>query len=131
MKIKHALLIVITTLLVSGCAVRTGLLVEVSDGTKPLMGEAVATVVSGTFEVTNLEGYSCTGTYNQWTQSPMLKTNVSCSDGRHGEVMVMRTGPNLMNGSGEGVLNDGTKFRVLMGDMVHYRNTQGVWEKAK
>lgn len=117
--------------MLTGCAVRTGLLVEVSDGTKPLMGEAVATVVSGTFQVSNLEGYICNGSYNQWTQSPILKTKVSCSDGRYGEVMVMRTGPDLMNGSGEGVLNDGTKFRVLMGDMVHYRNTQGVWEKAK
>lgn len=95
------------------------------------MGEAVATVVSGTFHVSNLEGYTCDGKYNQWTQSSMLKTQVSCSDGRYGEVMVMRTGPNLMNGSGEGLLNDGTKFKVLIGDMVHYRNAQGIWEKTK
>ena len=61
----------------------------------------------------------------------MLKTKVSCSDGRYGEVMVMRTGPNLMNGSGEGVLNDGTKFKVLMGDAIHYRNAQDIWEKGK
>jgi hypothetical protein len=35
-----------------------------------------------------------------------------------------------MNGSGVGKLNDGTKMRILMGDMVHYRNAQGVWDKA-
>ncbi|MBU2590578.1 MAG: hypothetical protein ABIJ24_03485 [Nitrospinota bacterium] len=131
MKLKKTIIFIFVSFMLTGCAARTGLLVEVSDGTKPLMGEAVATVVSGTFQVSNLEGYTCNGSYNQWTKSPILKTKVSCSDGRFGEVMVMRTGPNFMNGSGEGVLNDGTKFRVLMGDMVHYRNTQGVWEKAK
>src|SRR5690554_4524466 len=104
---KSALLLFCTILSASGCAVRTGLLVDVSDIRKPLMGEAVATAVSGTFHVSNLDGYTCDGKYNQWTQSPILKTKVSCSDGRHGEVMVMRTGVNLMNGSGEGVLNDG------------------------
>jgi hypothetical protein len=36
-----------------------------------------------------------------------------------------------MNGSGEGRLNDGTAFRVLLGEMAHYRDAMGVWEKAK
>jgi hypothetical protein len=127
----HPLFLAFAFFTLPGCAVRTGLLVEVPGVGEPLMGEAVATVVSGTFHVSNLEGYTCDGKYNQWTQSSMLKTQVSCSDGRYGEVMVMRTGPNLMNGSGEGLLNDGTKFKVLIGDMVHYRNAQGIWEKTK
>lgn len=116
---------------ITGCSVRTGILVEVSDGTKPLMGEAVASMSSGVFEASNMEGFTCNGTYDQWSQSRMLKTKVTCNDGRYGEVVLLRTGPNLMNGSGEGKLNDGTLFRVLLGDMVHYRDAQGVWEKAK
>lgn len=128
---KVQLLLAAAAILLSGCAVRTGILVEVSDGTKPLMGEAVATMASGTFQASNLDGLVCDGTYDQWSQSRTLKTKVQCNDGRYGEVVVLRTGPNLMNGSGEGRLNDGTVFRVLLGDMVHYRNAQGVWEKAK
>ncbi len=115
----------------SGCSVSTGLLVDVADVEKPLMGEAVATLASGRFTVSNVDGYVCEGTYDQFTQSPMLQTDVTCSDGRHGKVMVMRTGPNLINGSGEGVLNDGTKFKVLMGEAIHHRDSQGIWEKVK
>lgn len=115
----------------SGCSVRTGLLVDVADVEKPLMGEAVASLSSGRFTVSNMDGYVCEGTYDQFTQSPMLQTDVSCSDGRHGKVMVMRTGPNLINGSGEGVLDDGTKFKVLMGEAIHHRDSQGIWEKVK
>jgi hypothetical protein len=128
---KINLFVACSTVLLASCAVRTGILVEVSDGTKPLIGEAVATMASGTFQAANLDGMVCDGTYDQWSQSRMLKTKVTCNDGRYGEVVVLRTGPNLMNGSGEGRLNDGTVFRVLLGDMAHYRDAQGVWEKAK
>ena len=131
MNVLRTYIVILIAFLIAGCTVRTGILVEVSDGTKPLLGEAIATFTSGTFQVENLDGLRCEGTYDQWTESPMLKTEVNCSDGRSGEVMLLRTGPNLKNGSGEGLLNDGTKFKVLMGDMVHYRNTQGIWEKAK
>ncbi len=130
-KFNKFLFFLLTVLSLSACAVRTGLLVEFSGGDKPLMGEAVATIMSGTFHVSNLDGYTCNGTYNQWTESPMLKVDVTCSDGRYGKVMVLRTGPNLVNGSGEGTLNDGTTFNVLMGDMIHYRDAQGIWEKTK
>ncbi|TWH76835.1 hypothetical protein LX59_00880 [Azomonas agilis] len=128
---KINLFILCSTVLLTSCAVRTGILVEVSDGSKPLLGEAVATIISGTFQVSNLDGLACDGTYDQYTQSRMLKTKVTCNDGRYGEVIILRTGTNLVNGSGEGRLNDGTAFRVLLGDMVHYRDAQGIWEKAK
>ena len=131
MKIYYHFIILLFVLLISSCSVRTGILVEVSDGTEPLIGEAVASLVSGTFEASNLDGFSCEGTYDQYSQSRMLKVKVQCNDGRKGKVIISRTGPNLMNGSGIGKLNDGTKFRVLLGDMVHYRNAQGVWDKAK
>jgi hypothetical protein len=117
-------------LMLTGCAVRTGILVNVGDGSKPLLGEAVATVASGTFKATNLDGLVCDGTYDQWSQSPALRVEVTCNDGRRGQVIVLRTGRNLANGSGEGRLNDGTVFRVLLGDMAHYQGAEGVWKKA-
>jgi|SaaInlV_200m_DNA_5_1039737.scaffolds.fasta_scaffold11033_2 hypothetical protein len=123
--------IVIILISISACSSRTGILVEVSDGTKPLIGEAVATLSSGTFEVSNLDGYSCNGTYDQWSESKMLKVKVKCNDDRHGNAIILRTGKNLMNGSGEGKLNDGTTFKIWLGDMVHYRNAQGFFDKAK
>jgi len=130
-KLVQTISFVSIAILLTACSVRTGLLVEVSDGTKPLMGEAVASLVGGTFQASNLDGLICDGTYNQFSQSKMLKTSVVCNDGRYGEVVILRTGPNLMNGSGQGRLNDGTVFRVLLGDMVHYHNAQGIWEKVK
>lgn len=102
-----------------------------ADGTEPLIGEAVASLSSGAFEASNLNGFSCNGTYDQYSQSRTLKVKIKCSDGRIGNIIISRTGPNLMNGSGVGKLNDGTKFRVLLGEMVHYRNAQGIWDKAK
>ena len=131
MKSFNYFIVLLFSLFITACSVRTGVLVEVSDGTEPLIGEAVASLASGVFEASNLDGFSCGGTYDQYSQSRMLKVNVKCNDGRTGEVIVSRTGPNLMNGSGIGKLSDGTKFRVLLGDMVHYRNAQGMWEKVK
>ena len=131
MTILKNLAAMILSVLLCGCSVRTGILLEVSDGSKPLLGEAVASLSSGTFEASNLDGLMCKGKYDQWSRSPRLSTKVECNDGRFGEVIVLRTGPNLENGSGEGKLNDGTTFRVLLGDMAHYRDAQGIWEKTK
>ena len=128
---KAKFFLTVSAILLSGCAARTGILVEVSDGSKPSLGEAIATMSSGTFQASNLDGLVCDGIYDQWSQSRTLKTKVQCSDGRHGEVLVLRTGQNLMNGSGEGRLNDGTALKILLGDLAHYRDAQGVWEKAK
>lgn len=131
MDVRKVLLAGSAALLLSGCVVRTGLLVSINNERSPMMGQAVATLISGKFEVSNLKGDSCKGTYNQYTQTPVLKVSVKCNDGRYGQVMVLRTGPNLTNGSGEGELNDGTKVKVLMGDMIHYVNAQGLWDKTR
>lgn len=127
---KKTVLVMLLIIVLSGCSVKTPLVGELSDGTDVLMGEAVATVFSGTFEVSNSSGLSCQGVYDQYTTSPQLKTSVTCNDGRHGEVTILRTGPNLTNGSGIGKLNDGTSLRILIGDMVHLRNAQGPWKKS-
>jgi len=130
---KHLKLLLpaLCCLLVTGCAVRTGILVEVEGLENPLFGEAVATLASGDFSAAAINGFSCYGTYDQYTKSAMLRVSVECNDKRKGQVIVMRTGQALQNGSGEGVLNDGTRFRVLIGDMIHYRGAQGFWDKIK
>ncbi|MEJ6122255.1 hypothetical protein MT390_10335 [Vibrio sp. 2-Bac 85] len=125
---KHVLLILLLSSL-AGC-VRTSVMAEFDDGTEALIGDSLGTLVSGTFEVSNLDGLTCNGTYNPYTQSPTLKTEMTCSDGRYGHASVIRTGGSLTNGSGIGKLNDGTKVRILLGDMVHYKNAQGIWDKA-
>ena len=123
---KRILPILLLTL--SGCvSVRTGIVVDREGQKSPLIGESLATLTRGDFSASTLDGYTCGGTYDQFTQSPSLKVDVKCSDGRYGKVIVLRTGPSLTNGSGEGRLNDGTRFKVLLGDMAHYSATKGIW----
>ena len=110
--------------ILSGCSVKTALLVKVANNPTPLIGEAVATLTEGTFMVENMNGFRCNGTYNQWETSPLLKVHVTCNDGRYGDVTVIRSGSSKQNGSGEGVLNDGTAFRVYMGDLA----TSELWK---
>lgn len=92
-----------------------------------LIGEAGG----GEFSLSNLEGLSCKGSYSLLSSSMHLQTDINCSDGRTGRIQVLRTGHNLTNGSGTGILSDGTKVRILIGDMVHYSGARGFWEKAK
>ena len=88
---------------------------------------SVASLASGTFSVVNTDGLLCHGTYDQWESSALLKVRVNCNDGRYGTVAILRSGKNMMNGSGEGELNDGTIFRVYMGDQA----TQKMWSDDK
>jgi len=124
---KYLLIIPIlfSGIILSGCSVKTPLLVKVSNSQKPLVGEAVASLSEGTFKVENTEGLRCQGTYNQWETSSLLKVHVTCNDGRYGNVTVIRSGDYKQNGSGEGVLNDGTAFRVYMGDLA----TSELWKQ--
>jgi len=101
-----------------GCSVKTALLVKVADNPSPLIGEATASLSEGTFMVENRAGLKCNGTYNQWETSSLLKVRVNCNDGRYGNVTIIRSGDNKQNGSGEGALNDGTTFKVYMGDLA-------------
>lgn len=116
-------------LFLSGCSTQTGLVVQTEDQKEPLMGTATASLTRGDFFVESVSGLSCSGKYNQFTTTPMLKVNMSCSDGRTGVAQVMRYGGNLENGSGSGVLSDGTHFRVLIGAATSQANQQGYWSK--
>jgi hypothetical protein len=101
--------------------------VKVSNNPAPLIGEATASLSEGTFMVENTAGLKCSGTYNQWETSSLLKVHVTCNDGRYGNVTIMRSGNGKLNGSGEGVLNDGTAFRVYMGDLA----TSELWKQEE
>ncbi|WP_153011440.1 hypothetical protein [Type-D symbiont of Plautia stali] len=122
-------IIAFSVLLLSGCSVSTGLVVQTEDQKEPLMGTATASLIRGDFYVENVSGLSCSGKYNQFTTSPMLKVAFTCSDGRSGAAQVMRYGPNLENGSGSGKLSDGTRFRILIGDATSQASQQGYWSK--
>ncbi len=111
----------------SACAVKTAILARPMDGSKPLIGEAIASMSKGTFSASNTEGLVSEGRYDQWETSPKLEVNVKCNDGRFGKVLVLRSGEYLTNGSGEGELNDGTLFRVYMGDQA----TQRLWDERR
>ena len=108
-----------------GCAY-TPLAMEFSSDEPMLIGEAGG----GKFNLSNLEGMECSGTYSLLSNSKHIQTDFECSDGRLGRAQVLRTGRSLTNGSGTGYLSDGTKVRILLGDMVHYRNAQGFWVKT-
>lgn len=116
-------------LMLSGCSTQTGLVVQTEDQKEPLMGTATASLTRGDFFVENVSGLSCSGKYDQFTTTPMLKVNMTCSDGRSGVAQVMRYGMNLENGSGDGKLSDGTRFKVLIGAAISQASQQGYWQK--
>lgn len=73
--------------------------------------------MTGTFELTSVDGVRCWGTYNQWSESKMLKVKFKASDGREGTAMIARTAGGR-SGVGSGKANDGTKFDFFMGDSI-------------
>ena len=109
----------------AGCAY-SPITMNIEDTEDLLLGEAGG----GLFKAVSLKNLSCEGTYSLLSQSHHLHVSFACSDGRTGNAQVLRTGHALRNGSGIGVLNDGKRVRILIGDMVHYRDAQGVWEKT-
>jgi len=122
MNLTRVLLIGATVAVLTGC-VRTPVLMELPDNEEEsLYGEAVGGPIgNGSFEVSSLQGLSCEGIYNSMSQSRSLRVEFTCNDGRTGQAIITRSGTNLTNGSGTGVLSDGQKVRILIGDVVHQR----------
>ncbi len=118
--LHSALILSVATL--SGCTVHAPLMVELSDGTEELRGEAVASLAQGIFKVSNSQNLSCNGTYNQFTTTAKLKVDFKCSDQRTGTVEVMRYGEDLENGVGIGILSDGVKVRISIGKDIYARD---------
>jgi hypothetical protein len=122
MNLTRVLLIGATVAVLTGC-VRTPVLMELPDNEEEsLYGEAVGGPIgNGSFEVSSLQGLYCEGIYNSMSQSRSLRVEFTCNDGRTGQAIITRSGTNLTNGSGTGVLSDGQKVRILIGDVVHQR----------
>lgn len=113
MRDKVALL---SLLLLSGCgSVTVPAAVQTSDGTA-MVGTTTAAVSGGKFSVKTPDGnLSCGGTYNALDPSPTLSVPVTCSDGRHGNIAVVRE-PDGQGGRGFASLSDGTTAVVAFGN---------------
>jgi hypothetical protein len=90
--------------------------VQISDG-RQMVGTATAAMSGGTFHVSDGKGFSCDGTYDALDTSRDISAPVLCSDGRIGTISLHRT-PDLLSGSGDFVLNDGTTGRVAFGKLA-------------
>lgn len=102
-------------LLLSGC-ITSDILVDVDNHPEKLTGMATGNFLTATFYAEDSQGLLCTGAYNWYDTARYLEANFQCSDGRSGKVYIDRYGDYNENGSGKGVLNDGTKLRVYLGD---------------
>ncbi len=111
-----------------GC-VRTGIMIIEKGSKEPLMGSATGSLVIGSFYVENTTGLECKGSYNPLNMDPLLDVSLKYNDGKTGSARVLKTGTNLTNGSGSGDLSDGTEFKILLGDMIHYAGAEGYWHK--
>lgn len=125
---KKEIMLSLSAILLTGC-VHTGIMVLEKGKEQPLMGNATGSLFSGTFEASDTKGFSCKGKYNPLNSDPMLDVTMTCSDGRTGTARVLRSGPELTNGSGFGKLSDGTEVKILLGDMIHYTGAEGYWHK--
>lgn len=96
----------------SGC-VTVPVVAKTSTGEK-FLGSATASLTSGTFELTSVDGLRCWGTYNQWDPSTTLRVNFKASDGRYGTALIARDSTGT-SGIGTGKANDGTTFDFYMG----------------
>lgn len=119
-------IIAISSLSLAACVYTPVAMQIEGTGEAALLGEAGG----GGFELENLDGLECEGTYNLLSGDKVLITDIECSDGRTGKVQVVRTGRNLTNGSGVGRLSDGSTVKILLGDNVHNQLAKGVYEKV-
>lgn len=104
-------------LVLAGCGTySTPAAVQISGG-RQMVGTATAAASGGTFHVTDGQGFSCDGTYDAYDTSRDISAPVICSDGRTGFVTLHRT-PDLLSGSGDFRLNDGTGGNVAFGKLA-------------
>jgi hypothetical protein len=101
----------------SGCGTySTPAAVQISDR-RQIVGTAIAAMSGGSFHVSDGKGFSCDGTYDALDTSRDISAPVLSSDGRIGTISLHRT-PDLLSGSGDFVLNDGTTGRVAFGKLA-------------
>lgn len=78
-------------------------------------GVATATVQAGTFSVTSSEGYSCNGTYDQFSMAKRLYLELTCTNGAKGSADIVRDN-DLMAGVGTFALDNGVGGSISFGD---------------
>lgn len=114
---KTKIFLAFLLLALAGCGTySTPAAVQISDG-RQMVGTATAAASGGTFHVTDGRGFSCDGTYDAFDSGRVISAPVLCSDGKIGTITIQRT-PDLMSGTGEFVLNDGTHGRVAFGKLA-------------
>ena len=106
----------------SGC-VTVPVVAKTSTGEK-FLGSATASLTSGTFELTSVDGLRCWGTYDQWDPSTTLRVDFKASDGRYGTALIARDSTGT-SGIGTGKANDGTTFDFYMGNSIN--QIQSTW----
>lgn len=113
---KSSLLIVFS--IACGCVSEFSVPVTGEIGGQPAQGAATARLDgNGSFNVSNLDGLTCLGEYDALDSAPTIKSEVTCNDGRTGQLIITRT-LNGISGTVIGRLNDGTDARFVFGDLT-------------
>lgn len=72
----------------------------------------------GDFQVQTIDGHSCSGRYNSLDESPTIRADLTCSDGRTGTLLSTRTA-DYLSGTGRVMLSDGAQGQFVFGDLVY------------
>lgn len=117
---KTSALALLTIAALAACAPRQYLLPVVGmmqDGS-PMQGQIVLDLGGeGRFTVENLDGFSCSGTYDVYNRNPTIRIPITCSDGRFGDVLATRSA-NGVSGTATAKLTDGTTGRFVFGEVA-------------
>jgi len=114
-------------ILLSGCSVNTTIAMKLQQPTKPdttLVGNLLINGgYSKTIQFKVTDGYlQCNGVSETFKavrdENTINISNIKCSDGRTGSISLTPSYGNPPRGLGTGRLDDGTKLKVLVGDLA-------------
>jgi hypothetical protein len=114
MSIKHilVLLVVVSGACLTSCV--TVPAVAKTEGGEMFMGKTTATLASGTYKLTSVEGKTIEGKYNPYNMSKSRVFDFTISDGRTGRVIVNSISDTA--GWGIGKLSTGEKCKFMYGN---------------
>jgi hypothetical protein len=114
MKVRFSLVTILSTLL-SACSATVPASGITSDGISFAGTTTASLTESGKFSVTGTNGVTCSGTYDAFDTSKRFKAPVSCTDGRTGEIDVVRNNDGR-GGIGDVTFSDGTTGNFVFGE---------------
>lgn len=117
LRLTHVFLYFAVAPLLSAC-ITSNIVVNVDNRPEKLAGMAIGNFLTATFYAEDSTGLLCTGSYNWYDTAQYMEADFQCSDGRSGKAYIERYGDYNQHGLGEGVLSDGTKLQVYLGDEV-------------